>query len=200
MWHIWVTHLFLIKCSSETNLELVTELLRVRNKATIRIPFVEPRAAADLRRLLLPVDRSPYAVVELHVITSSICTYDHIFWVWLDWKNKKPTETLQQLTRSLCSILSGYKQGQIIRCSVGSYLSYKSPPGEVSQWYWKEARHSLIPLACSRTSEAEQAHRCYSCMASWDQQALSLQQCWLEVEMLESAWEEAEERRKTSRL
>lgn len=37
-------------------------------------------------------------------------------------------------------------------------------------------------------------------MASWDQQELSLQQCWLEVEAHESVWEEAEERRKNNNL
>ncbi len=94
-------HLFLVKCSSETNLQLVTKLLRIRNKATIRIPFVEPRAAPDLCRLLIPVHCSPYAVIELHVVTPSVCTYDHIFRVWLNWKNEKPTETLELTTVSL---------------------------------------------------------------------------------------------------
>lgn len=74
---------------NETNLQLVTEFLRVRNKATIRIPFVEPRAAPDLCWLLLPVHSGPYTVIEMHIITASVCTYNHIFWVWLNWKNKK---------------------------------------------------------------------------------------------------------------
>lgn len=38
----------------------------------------------------------------------------------------------------------------------------------------------------------EQAHKHCSSMASWDQQELPPQQCWLEA--LESLWEEAEER------
>lgn len=75
-----------------------------------------------------------------------------------------------------------------------------SPLAEGSQWCWKEARRSSIPLACSRTSDAEQAHRHCSCMASWDQQELTLQQWWLKVEAPGSVWEEAEERSKKIRL
>lgn len=42
----------------------------------------------------------------------------------------------------------------------------------------------------------EQAHKHCSSVASWDQQELPPQQCWLEAEAeaLESLWEEAEER------
>lgn len=86
--HVWL-QLLLVKCSRETNLQLITKLLRVRNKATICISFVEPRAAADLCGLLLPVHCGPYAVIELHVVSPSICAYNHIFWVWLNWKKNK---------------------------------------------------------------------------------------------------------------
>lgn len=69
---------------SETNLQLFTKLLRVRNEATVSIPLVEPGAAPDLCGLLLPEDSRPYAVIELYVVSASICSYDHIFWVWLN--------------------------------------------------------------------------------------------------------------------
>lgn len=52
----------------------------------------------------------------------------------------------------------------------------------------------MIPLVCSRTNVGEQAHKHCSSMASWDQQELPPQQCWLKTEALESLWEEAEER------
>lgn len=116
-------------CYSDTNLQLVTKLLRVRNKATICIPFEEPRAAPDLCRLLLPVDGGAYAVIELHIITASIGTYDHVFWVWLNWKNNKPTENI----RSLCSEHSGWKRSQITLNSIGTHRSCTSPPAEASR-------------------------------------------------------------------
>ena len=55
MFHILQSHLFLVKSRSDTNLQLLTELFRVRDESTVRIPFVEPATAADLCRLLLPV-------------------------------------------------------------------------------------------------------------------------------------------------
>lgn len=71
-----------------TNLQLVAELLRIRDEPTVRIPFVEPRAAPNLRWFLLPVHSRPYAVVELHVITAAIGADDHIFRVWLNWEKR----------------------------------------------------------------------------------------------------------------
>jgi len=71
-----------------TDLQFLAKLLRVRNKATIRVPFVEPGAAPDLCRLLLPEHCSPDAVVELHVVTPPVCPYNHILWIWLNWKKQ----------------------------------------------------------------------------------------------------------------
>lgn len=132
VWHILLEHLFLGKHSSEKNLQLVTKLLRVRNKATIRVPFVEPRAAPDFCRFLLPVDRSPYAVVELHVVAPSVCSYNHIFWVWLNWKNKKCYKQLAVSWRSVraqCVVLpelyvsSSWRESMILK---GSHMLFDS--------------------------------------------------------------------------
>lgn len=73
---------------SASNLQLVAELLRVRNKAAVRVSLVEPGAAPDLRRLLLPEHRGARSVVEPHVVTPSVCAYDHVLWVKLNWNNK----------------------------------------------------------------------------------------------------------------
>lgn len=117
----------------ETHLQLVTKLLRVRNEATISIPFVEPRAAPDLCRLLLPEDRSSYTVVELHVVAPSVSAYDHIFWVWLNWKKKNPTEMWQQLSFTALRNVWIKDKSQIPLCSMATYPSYTSPPAEESQ-------------------------------------------------------------------
>lgn len=80
------------------------------------------------------------------------------------------------------------------------YLNYRSPQAGGSQWYWKEATHSWIPLVCRRTSEGEQARRHGKRRPSWDQQELLQHQCWLEGEPLEPVWEEAGHTNKTLRL
>lgn len=80
------------------------------------------------------------------------------------------------------------------------YLNYRSPPAGGSQWYWKEAIRSWIPLLCRRTSEGEQARRRCKCRPSWGQQELRHRQWWLEGEGLEPVWEEAGHTKTTVRL
>lgn len=73
----------------KANLQLVAKLLRIRDKPTVRIPFIKPRAAPDLCKFLLPVHSSPHTVIELHIIPAAIGADDHIFRVWLNWGKRK---------------------------------------------------------------------------------------------------------------
>lgn len=80
-------------CQSDADLQFFTEVLGVRNEAAVSVPFVEPGAAPDLRRLLLPIDGGPSAVIQLHVVSPSVRPHDHILWVWLNWKEGMKTDT-----------------------------------------------------------------------------------------------------------
>lgn len=77
-----------------------------------------------------------------------------------------------------------------------TYLNYRSPQAGGSQWCWKEAICSLIPLVCRRTSEGERARRYCKCKSSWDQRGLPRHQRWLDGEGLEPVWEEARQTNK----
>lgn len=94
---------------SQTDLQFLAEVLRVGNKAAVGVPFVEPGAAANLCRLLLPKDGGPDAIVQLHVESPSIRSHDHILWVWLNWKRENETNTQKfspvHIPGSLCCVL-----------------------------------------------------------------------------------------------
>lgn len=83
---------YLSVCQSDADLQFFTEVLGVRNEAAVGVPFVEPGAAPDLRRLLLPIDGGPYAVIQLHVVSPSVRPHDHILWVWLNWREEMKTD------------------------------------------------------------------------------------------------------------
>lgn len=69
-------------------LQFVTELLGIGDEAAVRVSFVEPGTAAHLSLLLFPVHSSARTLIKLHIIASTICTYDHILRVGLDWEIK----------------------------------------------------------------------------------------------------------------
>lgn len=117
-------------------------------------------------------------------------TFSGSGWTGSGERRWKTTKTLKRVDVSLTKTPS----------RVEKYLNYRSPRAGGSQWYWKEAIRSWIPLVCRRTSEGERARRRCKCMPSWDQQGLLHQQCWLAGQGLEPVWEEAGHTNKTVRL